>query len=147
MTEFYEFHDSTLAGIELRQGQAVLRIDAYRHTWPEGIGVGTGRGSYQPIELTIEDAVVESAFTSAPFCILDGYFKAAEMQAAQEDVVGNELPASLSSSSDVEIRIEGIEESTGEYKVMTIRGMSAAITHKGDARFVEHMQWDGEAST
>ena len=93
----------------------------------------------QPIEITIENPALESEFDSYPLDILDGSLTGANLKASESDFVGDEIPASLAGSGDVEIRIEGIEELTGEYKKMKVCGVSAAITHKGAERFIEEL--------
>ncbi|MGD0832572.1 MAG: hypothetical protein ABR907_16690 [Terracidiphilus sp.] len=141
MTEFYEFHDSNLLQIENREQKLILKIDAYRHTWPDGYEVNSGTGWVQPIEITIDLAVAEYTFTSFPVVIMDGCIKATSLEANPEDILCDEIPASLSGAVDVEICMEGYEKTTNEYKGMRIRGKSAAITHKGEAKFVEELPW------
>jgi hypothetical protein len=139
MAEFYEFHDSYLTQIERREQLLILRIDAYRHTWPEGFKVNSGTGWTQPIEITIEEPSIVSEIVKLPVRILGGSIKSNILRAKPEDILGHEIPASLSGTSAVDIEIEGLEESTCEYTLMQIRGKSAAVTHKGEARFVENL--------
>ena len=141
MAEFYEFHDSELTGIEYRDGLIVLKFEAYLHSWPEGMLVGSGTGWMQPIEIAVENPDAELSSNTFPLEILQGYLKAAEMQYAQGDFVEDQIPASLSGTGELEMHLEGIEESTGVYRSITIRGKSAAITHKGEARFVETLDY------
>jgi hypothetical protein len=141
MTEFYEFHDSSLEQIDHSAETVILKIDAYRHTWPDGFDVNSGTGWMQPIVITINEPFVEFEFTSFPVEIYTGSLKATRLEANHEDIHGDEIPASLIGALDVEIYLEGHEETTNEYKGMRIRGKSAAITHKGEARFVEKLPW------
>jgi hypothetical protein len=150
MAEFYEFHDSKLEQIEHCDQKFILKMDAYKHVWPDGYDVNSGTGWMQQIEITVEEPLVDFAFTSFPVEIIDGSIKASSLMANGEDILGDLVPASLLGAVDVEICLEGYEEATNEYKGMRIRGKSAAITHKGEARFVEKLPWgqkEDEAET
>lgn len=141
MAEFYEFHDAHLEQIEHRGQKVILKMQAYKHVWPDGYDVNSGTGWMQQIEITIEGAEPEFEFSSFPVDIYDGKLKATSILATPEDIQGDMIPASLSGAVDVEIYMEGYEELTDEYKGMRIRGISAAITHKGDVRFIEKLPW------
>ena len=54
--EFYEFHDSDLMQIEHHAQKLVLKMDAYKHVWPDGYNVNSGTGWMQLIDLSIDDA-------------------------------------------------------------------------------------------
>jgi len=126
----------------------ILKIDAYKHVWPDGYEVNSGTGWMQQIEITVEEPLVDFAFTSFPVLIMDGSIKANSLAANHEDILGDEIPASLSGAVDVEICVKGYEVATNEYKGMRIRGKCAAITHKGDARFVEKLpSWNKKDET
>ena len=139
MTEFYEFHDSHLMGLEYVGERLIVRLDAYRHLRPFGLD-HPGTGWVQYIEITIDQPHVEFEFTSFPVQLYGGSLKAASLHADPVDMVGNEIPASLIDVIDVEIYLEGHEERTNEYKGMRINGKSAAITQKQEARFVENLK-------
>jgi hypothetical protein len=139
MAEYYEFHDSYLKGIDHGDRKLVLRVGAYRHTWPGKIGVGEGTGWMQEIEITVENPIVTSDLNEFPLEILDGSLKAQNIQADAVDLVEEMIPSSLSGSGDAEIHMEGVEESSGEYRHVTVCGTSSAITHKKPARFVEEL--------
>jgi hypothetical protein len=143
MTEFYEFHDSDLVQIEHRAQKLVLKMDAYKHIWPDGYDVNSGTGWMQEIEITIDEPVVDVEPASLPMQIDSGSLKANNLQANLEDILGNsfEIPASLSGSDDVQIDLKGYDKTTSEPVAVRIRGKSAAITHKGEARFVEKLPW------
>ena len=136
MAEFYEFHGSDLLGIEQKDGHLILRIDAYKHVWPQGLGVGRGTAWTQTIDIAVDEASVEGEFSTFPRPIYMGSLKAKSMSARAEDIVGDEIPASLSGASDVEICIAGQGDDPSRYNEITIRGNSAAITNRGEARFM-----------
>ena len=138
MTEFYEFHDSELTAIDFGDKTLVLKIEAYKHIWPDGLE-GAGTGWTQDIEITVDEPLIDFAFTSYPVELGDGSLRASILVANAADIIGEDIPGSLTHSSDVEICLEGREEFTGDYKGMRIRGKSAAITYKGEARFVENL--------
>jgi hypothetical protein len=137
MAEFYEFHDSVLNAMELRNKELVLRFKAYLHLHPEELGEDQWTGWTQTIEIVVTDPTVESAFLTFPVQIYDGSMKAVHIEARPEDIVGTEIPASLSVASEVEFRIFGQGYDVDEYKDMIIRGKSAAIVFKGEPKFVE----------
>ena len=137
MAEFYEFHDSKLEGIEHLNRCLVLHFKAYLHIQPEDQDENAWTGWVQKIDITVDDPVVESAFIHYPVQIYDGSLKAASLDAKPEDIVGEEIPASLRSASEVEICIFGQGDDRDEYKDMVVRGASAAVTFKGDPKFVE----------
>jgi hypothetical protein len=139
MAEFYEFHDSYLEKIERNDGKLILRLEAYRHSRPDGFDVDSGTGWMQPIEITIREPKIENEIANLPVRILTGRFQARTIQAIAEDIIGDEIPSSLTGATDVEIEIEGLEETTYEYNRMMIRGKSASITHKGKEEFVEKL--------
>lgn len=139
MAEYYEFHDSYLKGIDHGNGTLVLRLRAYRHTWPGEIGVGEGTGWMQEIEITVENPIMTSDLNEFPLEILDGSLKAQNIQADASDVIEEMIPSSLRGSNEVKIYMEGVEEGSGEYRHVTVCGASAAITHKEPARFVEEL--------
>ena len=143
MTEFYEFHDSDLIQIEHHTHMLILKMDAYKHVWPDGYDVNSGTGWMQEIEITIDEPVVDVEPTSFPVEIINGNLKSDSIQADPEDFLGNtfEIPASLSGSGDIEISLEGYCDTTSTHESMKIRGKSAAITHKGEARFIEKLPW------
>jgi hypothetical protein len=138
LAEFYEFHDSSLEAMERRGESLVLRFKAYLHQQPDEQDETTWTGWVQIIEITLDKAVVEEAFVSFPVQIYDGCLKAASIDARPEDIVGSEIPASLRSASDVEIRVSGQGLDSEEYREMVVRSASAKITDKGEARFVEN---------
>jgi hypothetical protein len=137
MAEFYEFHDSILEGMENRDGKLVLRFKAYRHLRPDELDEDSWTGWTQKIEITVDDAIVESEFVHFPVQIYDGSLTATRIVAHPEDICGAEIPASLSSTSDLEIKIFGQGDDGEEYKDMVVRGDTAAITFKGEPKFVE----------
>ncbi len=143
MTEFYEFHDSELVLIEYRAQKLVLKMDAYKHVWPDGYDANSGTGWMQEIEITIDGPIVDVEPSSLPMQIASGSLKANNLQANLEDILGNsfEIPASLSGSDAVQIALEGYDKTISKPVSMRIRGKSAAITHKGEARFVEKLPW------
>ena len=121
MAEFYEFHDSILERMENRDGKLVMCFDAYRHLQPEDLDEASWTGWKQKIEITIDDATVESGFLHFPVQIYDGSLKASQMVAHPEDIVGTDIPASLSSASDLEIKIFGQGDDGEEYKDMVVQ--------------------------
>jgi hypothetical protein len=137
MAEFYEFHDSILEGMEHLDGKLVLRFRAYLHLQPEDQGEDAWTGWVQRIEVTLDDPVVELPFLHYPVQIYEGSLKAAHIDARPEDIVGDEIPASLRSACNVEICIFGQGCNGEEYKDMVVQGASAAITFKGEPKFVE----------
>ena len=72
MAEFYEFHGSDLLGIEQKDGHLILRIDAYKHVWPEGLGVGLGTAWTQTIEITVDEASRRRRVLNIPQAYLHG---------------------------------------------------------------------------
>ena len=143
MTEFYEFHDSDLVQIEHCDQKLILKMDAYKHVWPDGYKLNSGTGWMQEIEITVDEVVVEVEPASLPIEISDGSLKASSLQAKLEDILGYSslIPASLAGSDDIQIDLEGYDKTTSEPVAMRIRGKSAAITHKGEARFIENLPW------
>lgn len=139
MAEFYEFHDSILTGIERQPGHLILKLKAYRHSWPDGVGEGTGTGCYQPIEIAIEEGTVEPEIPPCPIWILEGTLTADDMQAAPDDLVGAEIPASLMGSGSVVIQVGGIHEETHESFRIVVRGESARIIRKETPAFTENL--------
>lgn len=137
MAEFYEFHDSALESIENLDHRLILRFDAYLHLHPGDQGEDEWTGWKQRVELTVNDPVVESAFTSYPVYIYAGHLKASQIDSRPEDIVGTEIPASLNLALNVEVHIFGQGHNGEEYKNMRVRGSSAAITFKGEPKFVE----------
>ena len=137
MAEFYEFHDSILEGMEHLDGKLTLRFEAYLHLQPEDQPEDTWTGWTQRIEIKLDEPVIESAFIHYPVQIYDGSLKAAHIDARLEDIVGDEIPASLRSASEVEICIFGQGGDGDEYKDMVIRGKSATITSKEVPKFIE----------
>jgi hypothetical protein len=137
MAEFYEFHDSILEGMENRDGKLVLRFNAYRHLRPDELDEDSWTGWTQKIEITVDDATVESEFIHFPVQIYDGSLTATRIVAHPEDICDTDIPASLSSTSDLEIKIFGQGDDGEEYKDMVVRGANAAITFKGEPKFVE----------
>jgi hypothetical protein len=105
--------------------------------------VNSGTGWMQEIEITIDEPIIEIEPSSFPVQISKGSLKANSLQANREDILGNtfEIPASLSGCVDVEISLEGYDKTTSKHESLRIRGKSAAITHKGEARFVEKLPW------
>jgi hypothetical protein len=118
-------------------------MDAYKHVWPDGYKLNSGTGWMQEIEITVDEVVVEVEPASLPIEISDGSLKASSLQAKLEDILGYSslIPASLSGSDDIQIDLEGYDKTTSEPVAMRIRGKSAAITHKGEARFIENLPW------
>jgi hypothetical protein len=143
MAEFYEFHDSILEGIESSDGKLVLRFKAYLHLQPNELDERSWTGWTQRIAITVDNPVVESAFNHFPVQIYDGSLEAANLEARPEDIVGTEIPASLCSTSKLEIKIFGCGSDGDEYKDMVIRGTSAGITSKKEPIFVEKWLRDG----
>jgi hypothetical protein len=143
MAEFYEFHDSVLEGMESTDGKLVLRFKAYLHPQPNELDERSWTGWTQRIAITVDNPIVESAFIHFPVQIYDGSLEAAHLEARPEDIVGTEIPASLSSTSKLEIKIFGCGSDGDEYKDMVIRGTSAAITSKREPIFVEKWLRDG----
>jgi len=139
MAEFYEFRGSDLLGLEHTGSQLILRIDACKHVWPEGLGVGIGTSWSQMIEITVDNASIEGEFAGLPRAIYLGSLKAKSLCAREEDVVGNEIPASLSGATDVEILIAAEGDDPSRYSEMIIRGASAAITNRSEPRFQESL--------
>ena len=139
MAEFYEFHDSILTGIERQPGHLVIKLKAYRHSWPDGLGEGVGTGGYQPIEIAIEKGTVEPEIPPCPLWILDGSLTADGIQAAPDDLVDSEIPASLIGSGSVVIQVGGLNEEMQEYFSIVVRGKSARIIQKGTPEFAENL--------
>jgi len=75
MAEFCEFHDSILEGMESRDGKLVMQFDAYRQLRPDVLNEDSWTGWTQRIEITIDDAIVQSAFQHFPIQIYDGSLK------------------------------------------------------------------------
>ena len=136
MTEFYEFHDSTLLDIKYFESRLVLVLDAYKHLRPQGLD-NPGTGWWQLIEIAVDEPAVEFGFSNFPVLLYSGRLGAAGLIAESEDIVGEEIPASLKGATQVEIHLDGCEESTNEYKEMKIKGRFAAITQRQEARFAE----------
>ncbi|HUB51533.1 MAG TPA: hypothetical protein VL986_05270 [Terracidiphilus sp.] len=141
MAEFYEFHDSYLEAIDHIEGRLVLRMKAYRHTWPGEAGVGEGTGWFQEIVITVENPTIISNLKAFPLQVLDGSLKGENIECEEADRVGDQIPSSLRGSGEIEIRIEGIVEQTEEFGSATVRGTAAAITSRGPAQFVETLNW------
>jgi hypothetical protein len=138
MTEFYEFHDSTLLDIKYFDSHLVLVLDAYKHLRPQGLD-NPGTGWWQLIEITVDEPAVEYEFTSFPVEIYHGSFRGVCLNASPDDIVGEEIPASLTGASEVEIYLEGLEQTKNSG--MNIKGKSASITQRQEARFAEDLNF------
>jgi len=140
MIEFYGFHDSYLERIEHLDQTVVLRITAYRYTWPDGMDVDTGTGWTQPIEITISDAVIENEIKDLPVRFIGGELKAENLWPNPEENHSDVIPSSFFNVADVEMVLECIEETTSDYNIMCIKGKSATLSYRGEAAFVEKLR-------
>jgi hypothetical protein len=72
VTEWLEFHDSTLTGFDARETHVELLLDAYIHRWERLNDGWRGTGRMQSVRIIVSDAIGLSAVPLIPVDISDG---------------------------------------------------------------------------
>ena len=72
VSDWLEFHDSTLSAFDARETQVDLLLDAYIHRWETLNDGWTGTGWKQSVRITVSDAIAIPAFPLLPVGISDG---------------------------------------------------------------------------
>jgi hypothetical protein len=136
VTAFFEIHDSTLRGVQERDGQVTLLLKAIRTEWetPEMEGVGTC--FTQEIELQFLDATIQRE-AEAPMWLLDGSFHADTDDAKPDDVNAGDIPASLRVAKGVRLRLEGMNEANQNYFSIEVDGTTMNLTILSEPRFLQ----------
>ena len=127
MNEGIELHDSKLAAVTCRDGEAIVSLSpAYLHRSAGTPGVDAGSGWLRSATLTISSAVLASAPETLPAAIFDGFLRIGSEQC------GNIIPASGAFAAAIDL---SLVLSTGE--TLTIRGQGISIQLLGASSFVE----------
>jgi hypothetical protein len=131
VTDWLEFHDSTLTGFDARETHVELLLEAYIHRW-ENLGDGwRGTGWMQRVRIVVSSAIGLSAVPPLPVEITDGRLQLDA--AAPNDVV--RLP--LQASGVVRIRLELTTADVVEFT-----GSAVRIEATADARYIEELPAD-----
>jgi hypothetical protein len=121
-----ELHDSILAGLTLRNGDAVLSLrPGYVHRSSGRPGVDPGTGWTQDLEVTITDATVSGDSGLLPASISGGNLRIGNQHHA------NALPM-VASGSPVNLALAMETGATVE-----IRGRRLTLVPVGEAKYVE----------
>ena len=91
MTDWLEFHDSTLARLDVA-GHVELLLDAYIHRWERVNDGWKGTGWMQSVRIVVSNAVGLSAVPLLPVGISDGRLQLGRL--APKDIVRLPLQAS-----------------------------------------------------
>jgi len=140
MTRFFDFHDSILTAVEFEESSITICMKAILTVWEGGVGTGAGTIFSQSLKMRIEEASAEGTFDNFPVWLYDGAFKAAKTVTSQEDVPIGAIPDSLTRAEEVELTLEGEDETTGDYGTMRISGRRASIERYGEPVFIQKLR-------
>lgn len=132
MTDWLEFHDSTLTWFAPHDTRIELLLDAYIHRWEKLDDEWRGTGWTQPVSIVVDDSVGGSfALPTLPVEISDGWLQLGTT--AANGIV--RLP--LRTSGVVKMRLE---LSTGD--IVELAGREVRIEVTAPARYVEDLPLD-----
>ncbi len=131
MTDWLEFHDSTLIAVVARETQVELLLDAYIHRWKRLDADWRGTGWMQSVRIVVDNAIGPVGAPLLPIEIADGRVQLGT--AAPGDPV--RLPLHASGRIGIWLQLT----SAG---VVALTGTAMRIEAAGDARFIEELPAD-----
>jgi hypothetical protein len=130
VTDWLEFHDSTLTGFDAGEAHVELLLDAYIHRW-ETLNEGwRGTGWMQNVRIVVSNAIVLSAVPLLPVEISDGRLQLGA-------VAPNDLVLPLQASGAIRI---WLQLTTAD--VVEVTGNAVRIEVTADARYIEELPAD-----
>jgi hypothetical protein len=124
-----ELHDSTVGGISLRFGVAIVSFSpAYVHRSEGTPCVDAGTGWHQPARLLIASASAVGTQPGRPEWLADGSLR------VDDEVFDNVIPLPFEAAGAVELRLIF---STGDRIIL--RGTRVRLTATGEATYVEEV--------
>jgi len=131
VTEWLEFHDSTLTGVDARDSHVELLLDAYIHRW-ESVNEGwRGTGWMQSVRIVVRNAIGLSAVPVLPVEIADGEFQLGTV--APNDLV--RLPLQASGVIRIWLQLTTAD-------VVELTGSAVRIEATADPRYIEELPAD-----
>ena len=131
MTDWLEFHDSTLTGFDAKDTHLELLLDAYIHRW-ERLNEGwRGTGWMQSVRIVVSNAIGPSTVPLVPVEIADGRLQVGT--AAPHDVL--RLPLQASGVIRIWLQLTTAD-------VVEFTGSAVRIEATADARYVEELPAD-----
>jgi len=130
VTDWLEFHDSTLTGFDARETRVELLLDAYIHRWEKLDDRWRGTGWMQAVRIVLSNPVGPTAVPALPVEISDGSLQLSAV--ANNDLV--RLP--LQASGEISIRLQ-LNTADIEFTASAVR-----IETMADARYVEELPGD-----
>ena len=136
MPRIYEIHDTILHGIDRGDAQLVVNLCAIRTEFDES-GGSPSRLHKQEVRLTFRDAVMETDSQNLPNWLLNGSFACESCTADSADIVDGEIPVSLARATNVDVRLEGMNEETQEYISIQINAPIMTLEAFGEPEFIQ----------
>jgi hypothetical protein len=137
VARFYETHDSILNSTEREAEHQIVSLEAIRMEVINSSDSKLKKMFRQEIKLIIEQATLEVDSANLPNWLLDGHFKYANLIANSDNVIEDQIPVSLVSARDAQLRPEGMNEDTRECISISIRGSLVTIQALGDPVFIQ----------
>jgi hypothetical protein len=131
VTDWLEFHDSTLTGFDARDTRVELLLDAYIHRWERLDDQWRGTGWMQGVRIVVSNAVGPSAVPVLPVEISDGWLRLGAV--AHNDLV--RLPLQASGAIRIWLQLNTAD-------VVEFTGSAVRIEATADARYVEELPAD-----
>ena len=131
MTEWLEFHDSILTGVDARETRVELLLDAYIHRWEKHDEQWRGTGWMQGVRIVVSNVVGPLAMPVLPAEIAVGWLRRGAV--AHNDLVRLPLEASAVISISLQLNTDDVVEFTGS---------AVRIEATTDARYVEELPAD-----
>ena len=128
MTDWLEFHDSTLTGLDAREPNVELLLDAYIPRWERLNDGWRGTGWMQSVRIVVSNATGLSALPRLPVKISDGRLQLGTV--ALNNVVRLPLQASCV------VRI-WLQLATAD--VVELTGSAVCLEATADARYIEEL--------
>jgi hypothetical protein len=131
VTEWLEFHDSTLTGVVVRATHLELLLDGYIHRWERLHEEWRGTGWMQNVRIAVSDALAPAVVPRLPVDIGDGWL---QVGTGPRDGLAR-FP--LQVSGDIRIWLQA---TTAD--VVELTGTAVCIEAIGEARYVEQLPGD-----
>jgi hypothetical protein len=138
MPKIYEIHDTILHSIDREDAQVVVRLRAIRTEFDES-GDSSSRCYRQEVKLLFKSAVMETDSQNLPNWLLDGSFACERCTADSADIVEGVFPASLTHATNVDVRLEGMNEDTQEYISIQIHAPIMTLEALGEPEFIQEV--------
>jgi hypothetical protein len=131
MTDWLEFHDSTLKAIGARDTQVELLLDAYIHRWERVDADWRGTGWMQGVRIVVDNAIGPVGVPLLPMDVSDGRVQLGT--SALGDLV--RLPLHASGRIGVWLQLTSAD-------VVEFTGTAVRIEAIADAHFIETLPAD-----